>query len=236
MLIEKTNDIQSKADEHEDQTWQDQFQAIQKERLVLIKQYQTLYKQHQALLERCPNSQGQYSNMAEYHQTLQDCRQFHQEHRRLIQQFRQTLHKHLIITRSYRSNQISRTQASRPLIRKTILIGQGNEKDAAFLKEIMQQASAHRVFLAADSSQVLCLVQNVHIDLLVLDAELTPLPGIELYHHLHRIKGLEATPAIIMGDCFSPLFQAELALYNLIGLEKPIKVFALMQTIDQLLA
>lgn len=236
MLIEKTNDIQSKADEHEDQTWQDQFQAIQKERLVLIKQYQTLYKQHQALLDLCPNSQGQYSNMAEYHQTLQDCRQFHQEHRRLIQQFRQTLHKHLIITRSYRSNQISRTQASRPLIRKTILIGQGNEKDGAFLKEIMQQASAHRVFLAADSSQVLCLVQNVHIDLLVLDAELTPLPGIELYHHLHLMKGLEGTPAIIMSNFFSPLFQAELALYNLIGLEKPIKVFALMQTIDQLLA
>ena len=99
----------------------------------------------------------------------------------------------------------------------------------------MQQAGGHRVFLAADSDQVLCLVQNVHIDLLVLDDQLTPLPGSELYHHLHRMKGLEATPTIIMSDCFSPLFQAELALNNFIGLEKPINIFALMQTIDQLL-
>lgn len=127
------------------------------------------------------------------------------------------------------------TEKSRPLIRKTILLGKGNEKDAAFLKQDMQQASAHRVFLATDSSQVLCLVQNVHIDLLVLDDELTPLPGIELYHHLHFEKGLEATPAIIMSARYNPLFQAELALYNLIGLEKPIKVDALVRAIDQLL-
>jgi CheY-like chemotaxis protein len=235
MLTEKTNHVQSKTGELEDQTLQDQFQAIQTERLVLIKHYQTLYKQHQALLDLCPTGEGQYSNMAEYHQTLQDCRKFQQEHRRLIQQFRLTLHKHIIVTRSYQSNQISRTQASRPLIRKTILLGKGNEKDAAFLKEIMQQASAHRVFLATDSSQVLCLVQSVHIDLLVLDDELTPLPGIELYHHLHFEKGLEATPAIIMSTRYNPLFQAELALYNLIGLEKPIKVDALVMAIDQLL-
>jgi len=236
MLTEKTNAVQSKAVEHEDQTLQDHFQAIQTERLVLIKHYQSLYKQHQALLERYPTSQGPYLEFATFRQTLQDYRQFQQEHRRLIQQFRQTLHKHLIITRSYRSNQISLTQASRPLIRKTILLGQGNEKDAAFLKENMQQVSAHRVFLASDSSQVLCLVQNVHIDLLVLDNELTPLPGIELYHHLHFMKGLDATPVIIISDCFSPLLLAELALYNLIGLEKPIKVHALVKAIDQLLA
>ena len=56
MLTEKTNAVQSKAVEHEDQT----LQAIQTERLVLIKHYQSLYKQHQALLERCPTSHGPY--------------------------------------------------------------------------------------------------------------------------------------------------------------------------------
>jgi CheY-like chemotaxis protein len=235
MLMEKTNLAQFKALEHDYQTLQDQYQAIQMECLVLRKQFQTLYEQHQALLERYRTTLGQRPGTAASRQTLQDYCQSQQEQQRLIQQFRQTLHKHLLIIRSYRSNQNSRIQAGQPLIRKTILLGEGNEKDAAFLKESMQLASAHRVFLAADSTQVLCLVQNVHIDLLVLDNGLTPLTGLELYHHLHFMKGLEALPAIIMSACFSPFLQTEIAQHHLIGLEKPIKVAALVRAIDQLM-
>jgi CheY-like chemotaxis protein len=235
MLMEKTNLAQFKALEHDYQTLQDQYQAILTECLVLRKQYQTLYEQHQALLERYRTRLGQRPGTAASRQTLQDYCQSQQEQQRLIQQFRQTLHEHLLIIRSYRSNQNSRIQAGQPLIRKTILLGEGNEKDAAFLKESMQQASAHRVFLAADSTQVLCLVQNVHFDLLVLDNGLTPLTGLELYHHLHFMKELEALPAIIINACFSPFLQAEIAQHHLIGLEKPIKVEALVRAIDQLL-
>ena len=99
----------------------------------------------------------------------------------------------------------------------------------------MQQASVHRVFLACDSTQVPCLVQNVHIDLLVLDNGMTPRTGLELYHHLHFMKGLEALPVIITSAYFSPLIQAELAQHHLIGLEKPIKEEALVRAIDQFL-
>src|SRR5437763_254490 len=180
MLMEKTNDPRAKAFEHDNQIVQDQFHEIQTECFVLRKHYQTLYDQHQALLERSPTRQGQYLDTATYRQTLQDYRQSQQEQRRLIQQFRRTLHTHLIFTRNYKDKQNSRIQAGQPLIRKTILLGEGNEKDATFLKESVQQARAHRVFLAADSSQVLSLVQHVHIDVLVLDDGLTPLPGIEL--------------------------------------------------------
>ena len=91
MLTEKTNAVQSKAVEHEDQTLQDHFQAIQTERLVLIKHYQSLYKQHQALLERYPTSQGPYLEFATFRQTLQDYRQFQQEHRRLNSDVREAL-------------------------------------------------------------------------------------------------------------------------------------------------
>jgi hypothetical protein len=55
-----------------------------------------------------------------------------------------------------------------------------------------------------------------------------------LSYHLHCMKELEATPAIIMSAYFSPLLQAELALYNLFGLERSIKVVALVKAIDQL--
>lgn len=233
--MEKTKDIQTEVLEHEDQTRQDQYQVVRTECLLLRKHYQNLYQQYQALLEHCPIRQEQYLSTVAYRQTLRDYRQSQQEHRQLIQQFRRALHTHLIFTRSYRSNQNSRIQAGRPLIRKTILLGQGNETNAEFLKESMQQARTHRVFLAADSSQVLCLLQNVYIDLLVLDDGLTPLPGFELYHRLHFMKGREALPAIIMSDYFSPFLQAELAYYHLVGLEKPIKVEALVKAIDQLL-
>ncbi len=235
MLMEKTDHTQFKTLEHDYQSLQDQYQAIEMECLVLRKRYQALYEQHQALLESYRTQLGQHQGKAVFRQTLQDYRQSQQEHQRLIQQFRQTLQRHLLIIRSYRSNQNSRIQAGRPLIRKSILLGEGNEKDAAFLKESIQQASAHRVFLVADSTQVLCLVQNVHIDLLVLDNGLTPQTGLELYHHLRFMKGLEALPAIIMSAYFSPPLQAEIAQPQLIGLEKPIKVEALVRAIDQLL-
>jgi CheY-like chemotaxis protein len=235
ILMEKTNTSQFKALEHDYQTMQDQYQAIQVECLVLRKQYQTLYEQHQELLERHRTTLGQRPGTAASLQMLQDYSQSQQEHQRLIQQFRRTLHAHLFIIRSYRRNQNSRIQAGQPFIRKTILLGEGNEKDAAFLKESVQEASAHRVFLAADSTQVLCLVQNEHIDLLVLDNGLTPQTGFELYHHLHFRKGLEALPAIITSENFSPILQAEIAQYHLIGLEKPIKVETLVRAIDQLL-
>jgi PleD family two-component response regulator len=235
MLIEKTNLVHFKAIEHDYQTLQDQYQAIQTECLVLRKHYQILYEQHQALLERCRTKLGQHPRTATSGQALKDDCKSQQEQQRLIQQFRRTLRKHLLIIRSYRSNQIRRIQAGRTLVRKTILLGEGNEKDADYLKESMQQAGSHRVFLAADSTQVLCLVQNVHIDLLVLDNGLTPLPGLELYNQLHLIKGLEALPAIILGECFSSFSQAEIAHFHLIGLDKPIKEEALVRAIDQLL-
>jgi hypothetical protein len=233
--MEKTNVVHFKAIEHDYQTLQDQYQAIQTECFVLRKHYQILYEQHQVLLERCRTKLGQHPSTATSRQALKDDCKSQQEQQRSIQQFRRTLHKHLLIIRSYRSNQIRRIQAGRTLIRKTILLGEGNEKDAFFLKESMQQASSHRVFLAADSTQVLCLVQNVHIDLLVLDKELNPLPGLELYNQLHLMKGLEALPAIIMGEGFSSFSEAEIAHYHLIGLEKPIKEEALERAIDQLL-
>jgi hypothetical protein len=123
MLTEKSNDTQTKALIGGDQTLQEQNQALQIERLVLIKHYQTLYKKYQVLIGSCPTRQKQYQDIAVYRQSLQNYRQSQQEHRQLIQQFRRTLHKNLIITRSYRKNLTSQIQAGRPLIRKTILLG-----------------------------------------------------------------------------------------------------------------
>ena len=162
MLTEKTNNAQAKTLEHQDQTLQDQYQAIQAECLVLSRRCQALYQQHQALLEHAPIRQEQDTGTAAYRQTLQDYRQSQQEQRRLIQQFRRTLHEHLRTTRNYRSNQNSQIQADRPLIRKTILLREGNEKDAAIAfssimlqgREVLDSTEQQLPFLDGQHLQV----------------------------------------------------------------------------------
>jgi len=233
--METTNDAQANAVQHDYHLLHDQYQELMAECLVLNMYYQTLYAHHQGLLDLARTMQRQPPGTAAFRQTQQDYRQAQQEHRRVTQEFRRTLHQHLLRLRSYRSNQNSRLRAGLLLIRKTILIGEGNAQEAAFLKGAIQHARAHRVFLASDSTEVLCLVQNVHIDLLLLDDGLTPLAGMELYHHLHGLRGREALPAILLSPYFNSQVQAEIAHHHLHGLEKPIKVEALMRAIDQLL-
>ncbi|HYX50126.1 MAG TPA: hypothetical protein VE843_10315 [Ktedonobacteraceae bacterium] len=230
-----TKNVQSQSIEQNKQTLHEQYNAIQAECRLLRQHYQTLYEQHQALFERCSSWQSPSASTTASRQTMRDFCQSLQEQRREIQLFRDTLHTHLIHTRSYRRSVSSLTQAPRSLIRKTILLGVGNEEGAAVLKEGMLQATAHRVFMAADSSQVLSLLQNVHIDVLILDDELTPLSAIKLYHHLHGIQGRERLPVIIMSTCCTSLLPEELMHPNLIGLEKPITGEALVKVIDQLL-
>jgi hypothetical protein len=230
-----SNDVQSKAINHDYQALHEQYHAIQTECFVLRKHYQTLYEHYHELLECSPLWQEHDLDIMTYRQMMHDYCQSLQEQRRVIHRFRHTLHTHLISTRSYRSSLNSYKPTGRPFVRKTILLGVGNEQDAALLKESMQQAGAYRVFVAADSSEVLCLAQNVHIDVLVLGDELTPLSIIELYNHVHCMKGLEDLPTIIVSDCFSPFHHTELAHSHVIELEKPIKGDLLARAIDQLL-
>lgn len=83
---------------------------------------------------------------------------------------------------------------------------------------------------------MLCILHNVHLDVLVLDGDSTPLPAMKLSHHLHSMPGLERLPIIIMCTSFNPLFQEEFVSPNLVGLEKPITGAVLMEAIDQLAA
>jgi PleD family two-component response regulator len=237
MLMYMTDDVQTKAIEYDDQTLHEQFDAIQAECLVLRKHYQTLYEHFHALLERSPVGQIHDLDRAAYRQAIHDYGQSLQEQRRVIQHFRRSLLTHVISTRSYRSKQPCQRQAEagRPLVRKTVLLATDNEQDAALLKASMQQARTYRVFVAADWSEVLCLVQNVHIDVLVLGDELTALPGIELHTCVQSLKGLEGLPTIVMSNCLGPLHDAERAHSHLMGLERLIKGDILVKVIEQLL-
>ena len=185
MLTEKTNNAQAKALEHEDHTLQDQYQAIQAECLMLSQHYQALYEQYQALLEHSPVRQGQLTGTTAYRQTLQGYRQSQQEHRRLIQQFRRTLHEHLLIIRSYRSNKNSQIQVDRPLIRKTILLGEGNEKDAAIAFSSMMLEG--REALDSPEPQLPSLDgQHLHVTPEICDSIFQQLFALNLHAHVAR--------------------------------------------------
>lgn len=213
---------------------QDQYKVIHADCLSLREQYETLYQQFHVLIESFPARQKRNVSIREFRQLLQEFRVSQQAHRQSISQFRHTIHQGYNI-RSLGCDQISRTAAKQSVIRKVIVLGAGSEENTLFLKEGLERVSTHRVFLAADSGQVLRLVQTVHIDLLVLDNELTPLSGFDLYRLLHSMKGLQALPAIILSNSFSSRFQAELARLHLFWQEKPVKVESLIQAIDKFL-
>lgn len=236
MRTEQTNSSRTAVFQTDDQALHHRYHVILAECPVLRNDYQALYKLYRAHFERCPTSHEHDPDEVTFHQALHTYSQSLQELRRLIQHFRHTLHAHRVKMQSYRIMQNGVQPAVRPHIRSTILLGVAQERDSTSLKESIQQAGNHRVFVVTDRSQVLCLMQNVHIDLLVLDDEMTPLAGIELYDQVQSIAGPRVLPTIIMGDGYSPLYQAEQARSYIMRLERPIEVDALVRAIDQLLA
>ncbi len=128
----------------------------------------------------------------------------------------------------------ARKVSHRALLRKTILLGMGNAQEATVLMEGMEHAGAHRVFVAADRSQVLCVLRTVHIDLLVLDEALFPLPGSELDDQWHCVK--EKLPAIILSTHSRTLLPKEYMSPNLIGLEQPMTVESVVMALHHLLS
>lgn len=233
MRRDKTSDAQVQAFQCDGQPFQDPSLSHETEYQAIAQHYQSLYQDYHALLKRYPTKQEPYPDRAMFRQTLHDYRQSLHDHQQSIQQFRRTLRK-LIFAKSSQSDQNSPRQADRPLLRTTILLGTGNAQEAAFLKAYLQQAHTHRVFLAADNRETLGVLHNVHIDVLILDEELNPLSGSELYHHLHCLK--KRLPTIIMSDSFRFLRQLERIHSHFIGLEKPVRGDALLKAIDQLLA
>ncbi len=57
--------------------------------------------------------------------------------------------------------------------------------------------------------------------------------GLELYDHLHTMKGLEEVPVIMVS---ARLPRRELAHRNIVGMSKPLDLDELLETIEQLVA
>ena len=116
---------------------------------------------------------------------------------------------------------------------KVILVVEDDHDIGEVLVEAITQESPYRAMLAADGSEALRLVEGIKPHLFVLDYHLPGINGIELYDKLHAIEGLVTVPALMMS---ARLPQREIEKRKIIGMNKPIDLDELLQTLDRLLA
>ncbi|HEU5231100.1 MAG TPA: response regulator [Ktedonobacteraceae bacterium] len=116
---------------------------------------------------------------------------------------------------------------------KIILFVGSDELNAVLLMQQISHERPYRVFYASDSSAALKFTQYFRPNLFILDHCLPEINGIEQYDRLHRRKGLEHVPALLMGKL--PLPYPAMVQRKIVGVCKPIDLQELLQKIDMLL-
>ena len=116
------------------------------------------------------------------------------------------------------SSDTSDMPASAPVSSKTILVAD----DTAFVRDRFKaalQSVGHRTTTVADASELLAHArrESKHIDLVVLDLRLPPLPGIALIRALRAIDGFQAPIVVFSGTIASAEEVRELSLLDIAG-------------------
>jgi CheY-like chemotaxis protein len=116
---------------------------------------------------------------------------------------------------------------------KLILMVEDDADIGFFLEQIIVQETFHQPLLVTSGFQALQVIHDITPDLLFLDYQLPGMNGLELYDHLHTMKGLEEVPAIMVS---ARLPRQELDRRNIVGMSKPLDLDELLETIEQLVA
>src|SRR5947209_7582948 len=116
---------------------------------------------------------------------------------------------------------------------KTILVVEDDEALGAFFMETVVEETPYHAFLATRGKQALKVVDEFTPHLLLLDYTLPDMNGLELYDQLCTRRELEHLPAIMV-SAHCPWQEARDR--NMICIQKPVELNALLKTIDKLLA
>ncbi len=116
---------------------------------------------------------------------------------------------------------------------KLILMVEDDADIGTFLEQIIVQETFYQPLLVSSGFQALQMIHDITPDLLLLDYQLPGMNGLELYDHLHAMKGLEGVPAIMVS---ARLPRQELAKRSIVGMSKPLDVDELLGTIEKLVA
>jgi CheY-like chemotaxis protein len=118
-------------------------------------------------------------------------------------------------------------------IPKLILVVEDDADISCFLLHLLEEEAQYQVALATDSLQALKMVETLTPSLLMLNYLLPHMNGIQLYDRLHTIEKFQNVPAIMLS---ANLPREEVKKRGIIGLDKPIDVDELLDTIEQLIS
>ena len=116
---------------------------------------------------------------------------------------------------------------------KTILVVEDDEAIGTFVVEALIQETPYQALLVTSGKQALKTVQTLKPNLVLLDYRLPDMNGLEIYDRLHKTKGLENVPAILM-SANMPKQRAQQR--DIRALSKPFELSELLENIETLLA
>jgi DNA-binding response OmpR family regulator len=116
---------------------------------------------------------------------------------------------------------------------KTVLLVEDDLDIGEFLLQIIGEETSFHALLASDAFEALRLIHEITPDLFLLDYQLPRMNGIELYDQLHRTKGLEDIPALMIS---ARLPKQDIEKRSIRGMNKPFELNELLETLETLLA
>jgi len=119
--------------------------------------------------------------------------------------------------------------------RKTILIVEDDAAIGMFLLEAISQETAYHPLLVPDAFEALKAMQGIKPNLILLDYYLPKMNGIEFYDQLQSSQEGFNVPVILLTTNLDKR-QEEIEQRNLLGLNKPVDLGDLLNTIEKALA
>lgn len=119
--------------------------------------------------------------------------------------------------------------------RKTILVVENDEATGELLILTISQETKHQAKFTGSANEALRITRSFTPHLFLLDYNLSSMTGIQLYDQLHRTKGLEHVPAVLMSASMER-YQSELKRRNIVGLGKPFEIDELLDVIESALS
>lgn len=116
---------------------------------------------------------------------------------------------------------------------KTVVIVEDDEDIGKFLVQCIDHETPFRALLVTNAGDALQAMITTHPSLLLLDYQLPGMNGIELYDQLQDVEGGQDIPVVMIS---ASLPHREIAQRHLVGMNKPVDLYELLQTIENLIA
>ena len=118
---------------------------------------------------------------------------------------------------------------------KTVLLVEDDDGNGMFFEKVISQETSYLTRLVMAGAEALVVAKEIKPNLFILDYRLHDMTGVELYDLLHKIKGLEDIPAIILSASLEQ-HTCEIEQRHLIGMKKPIDLDTFIAVIKSVVA